>query len=37
VQYHDDVAREKVEEFIRETALKDTGVAADTPIHTPAD
>jgi myo-inositol-1-phosphate synthase len=37
VQYHDDVAREKVEEFIRETALRDAGVETDVPVETPAD
>ncbi|CAN5213848.1 myo-inositol-1-phosphate synthase [soil metagenome] len=37
VQYHDDQAHEKVEEFIRETALRPSDVEADSPVHTPAD
>ena len=37
VQYHDDVAREKVEEFIRQTSLTVTSVDSDAPVPAPAD
>jgi myo-inositol-1-phosphate synthase len=37
VQYHDDVAREKVDEFIRETATRGADVETEVPVQTPAD
>ena len=37
VQFHDDDAHEKVEEFIRETALRSAEAEAGSPVQTPAD
>ena len=37
VQYHDDIAREKVEEFIRETSAANAKREADAEVETPAD